>query len=327
LLDERGKMGLPETYEKTKPSIVAFTKKYSFFTEKELTPQNLSFDPIIGTGFVIDKNGIIATNDHIAERLIKSEPNPLSRNGECHFNAMLFNITDKGLLPIHLEIIEVFQPKRYPTKMHCAPDKPDIAFVKVKAKDLPALELDTSTLKAGIEVATAGFPMGTNALVATGKLGQISPTLQRGIISAVLPYQQTLPHAYTINVMVQGGASGSPVFLPESGKVIGVLYSSLNDYNQLSGEGVLKDIELTKEGKAVESMQIKIKAKYAVPTNISYVIPSRDISGFFSELNSGDDFTLPSDTKTLDELIASKDQEEMLPGQLPGTIWKIDLES
>ena len=314
-------------YENIKPSIVAFTAKYSILTEKELTPPNLSFAPIIGTGFVIDKNGIIATNDHVAEILIKSEQHPLARNGECHFNVMLFSITDKGLLPIQLEIIEVFQPKSYPRKMLCAPDKPDIAFVKVKAKDLPALELDTSILKAGVEVATAGFPMGTKALVATGKLGQISPTLQRGIISAVLPYQQALPHAYTINVMVQGGASGSPVFLPESGKVIGVLYSSLNDYNQLSGEGVLKDIELAKEGKAVESMQIKIKAKYAVPTNISYVAPSHDISGFFSERKSDGDFTLPSDTKTLDELIASKEQKEILPGQIPGTRWKIDLES
>ncbi|GAJ23629.1 unnamed protein product, partial [marine sediment metagenome] len=33
-----------------------------------------------------------------------------------------------------------------------------------------------------------------------------------------------------INIMSQGGASGSPVFLPETGEVIGVLYGSLEEF-------------------------------------------------------------------------------------------------
>jgi hypothetical protein len=52
------------------------------------------------------------------------------------------------------------------------------------------------------------------------------PPLQAGIISATLPFPGTRPHGYLINVMIQGGASGSPVFLSDSGTVIGAVYSS-----------------------------------------------------------------------------------------------------
>src|SRR5260370_8790405 len=89
-------------------------------------------------------------------------------------------------------------------------------------------------------------------LTAPGWIHQVTPTLQRGIISAVLPFTCTTPHAYAINVMVQGGASGSPVFLSESGEVIGVLYAGLND----------------------PRVTLLTPDLYTVPTNIRYVVPS-----------------------------------------------------
>jgi len=70
----------------------------------------------------------------------------------------------------------------------------------------------------GREIGTAGFPMGTDALVffAEGeslpRLRQVSTTLRRGIIASLLPYDFPNPHGFTIDVMTQGGASGSPVF-------------------------------------------------------------------------------------------------------------------
>ena len=153
-------MSLSNTYEKVKPSIVAFTKKYSIVTNPEnLNEGQLSFPPIIGTGFIIDKNGIIVTNDHVAEELkmtinISSVP-----KGEGIYQVTIFKITDEGLVQISLEILEVCQPEKYRrTKgVYYGPDKPDIAFVLVKAKDLPALELDVSELKEGIEVAEDRF--------------------------------------------------------------------------------------------------------------------------------------------------------------------------
>jgi len=150
--------------------------------------------------------------------------------------------------------------------------------------------LDLSTpLQEGIEVATAGFPMGTEALTAPGWLHQVTPTLQRGIISAVLPFSCSSPHAFTINVMTQGGASGSPVFLPRAGTVIGVLYGGLNDI----AETLQKDV-------------------YTVPTSISYVVPSHYIANSLRTIEGNPNFTLPEDTKSLGELIQTSQIENRL---------------
>ena len=116
-----------------------------------------------------------------------------------------------------------------------------------------------------MEVATAGYPMGTVALRAPGWIHQMTPTLQRGIVSAILPFACDTPHGIAINVMTQGGASDSLVFYPNTGEVAGVLY------------GGLFDIGFTKG-----------KEFYKVPTNISYVVPShyikRILTTFLKEL-------------------------------------------
>ena len=56
---------------------------------------------------------------------------------------------------------------------------------------------------------------------------QFGPFLQKGIISAILPTRCDSPHAFVINLASMGGASGSPVFLAESGHVIGLVNSGL----------------------------------------------------------------------------------------------------
>ncbi len=295
-------MSLSKTYEKVKPSIVAFTEKYSIIASSEnLNEAQLSFPPIIGTGFIINKNGIIVTNDHLAEVIKKPIKIPTIQENVCSYDATIFTISDEGLVQISLEILEVCQPKKYRRKkgVYYGPDKPDIAFVLVKAKDLPALELDISELKEGIEVATAGFPMGRDPLIAPGWLHQITPTLQRGIISAILPFQQALPHAYAVNIMVQGGASGSPVFLPENGKVIGIIDSSLNDFAKSEQGGI-----------------------YGVPTNISYATPSYHIANFFELVKAKDPFELPKDTETFADLVANTIKKVVMPHQPTGKIIK-----
>ncbi len=297
-------MSLSETYEKVKPSIVAFTQKYSIVTDPEtVTEAQLSFPPIVGTGFIVDENGVIATNDHVAAELNKTIDLPPIPKGECIYQATIFRITDKGLVQIPLDILQTYQPRGFKTgKAYLGPKKPDIAFVVAKAKGLPTLELHASELQEGIEVASAGYPMGTDALVAPGWLHQITPTLQKGIVSAVLPYQQAFPHAYAVNIMIQGGGSGSPVFLPHNGKVIGIIHGSLQDYNIDKEEGV-----------------------YKIPTNISYATPSYHISNFFKEVKAQGGFELPKDTQTLDDLLANTKQEVVLPHQPRVRITRVDL--
>jgi len=81
--------------------------------------------------------------------------------------------------------------------------------------------------------------------------------------------------------MTQGGASGSPVFLPDSGKVIGVLYAGLNEFdNTLDNNDSCK-----------------------VPTNISYVVPAHLIAKSLQGIEADANFKLPTDAQSLDQII------------------------
>ena len=281
-------MNLSESYKIIKRSIVAIVPKYIKKQKKDdIRP---FFPPIFGTGFVIKENGIIVTNDHVVKvvpNLYKPQNAP---EEEWPLIAILFKPSTKGLIEITLEVLGVFTISKYiPGNRYYGPKKPDIAFIHVKAKGLPSLDIDnTIFIEEGMEIATAGYPMGTDSLMAPGWLHQITPTLQKGIISAVLPFSSPLstPHGFSINIMTQGGASGSPVFLPESGKVIGVLYAGLNDIDHTY----------------LENKEIL----YNKPTNISYVIPSHLINESLKSVENNKNFKLPDDALSIDEMIESR---------------------
>ncbi len=126
--------------------------------------------------------------------------------------------------------------------------------------------------------------MGTDALTAPGWLHQVAPTLQKGIISAVLPFVCPTPHAYSVNIMTQGGASGSPVFLSETGAVVGVLYGALQNFqSSLRGEDI-----------------------YKVPTNISYVVPSHYIIHALNEVSKLPEMQPHPEALTIEDMIKQK---------------------
>ena len=221
-------MELDATFETLRPSIVALGSRITI-TQVGGEPV---FPSIVGTGFVVHEEGLVATNRHVADELRKLPPNP--ETGEPSAVAIVWAAIrespalQRGLALLFPSIHAVYPLSTFSSSSPFYGEPlPDLAFVQLEVRDLPPVSLDEkeNTLRAGRRVATAGFPTGTAALTAYGHLTQITPTLRHGIISAVYPFPCPRPHGFTIDVLTQGGASGSPVFLDDSPVVIGMIES------------------------------------------------------------------------------------------------------
>lgn len=282
-------MEIKSAYKLVRPSIVAFVSRW-------LPDAKMPFPSIIGTGFVVDTSGLIATNAHVV-RAFDQVPKPQgTAPDEWPVFALLLNPTEMGVVQIPLEIKGVFAITGFDGgKAYYGPKEgPDLALVRIGARGLSAVSIDATTVvEEGTEVGTAGFPMGTDALFAPGWLNQVSPTLQRGIVSAVQPFPCPTPHAYAVGIMTQGGASGSPVFSAETGRVLGVLYAGLHDFGLMP----------------------KSNERYRVPTNISYVVPSHYLARLIEHAASEPALRPDSTTPTLDEMFAQAEFVNAFDGQ------------
>lgn len=142
-----------------------------------------------GTGFVVDKSGLIITNKHV---VIDTE-------------AEYTVLTNEG--------------KKYPAKVVARDPFSDLAILKVNKSNLPSLELgDSSNLKLGQTVIAIG-----NAL------GEFRNTVSKGIISGLsrsitaggLGFTEQLSGVIQTDAAINQGNSGGPL-LNLGGQVIGI---------------------------------------------------------------------------------------------------------
>ncbi len=194
--------GLPETIALVRPGVVAV----GTYQPTRRPPPKL-----MGTGFVIGDGTLVATNAHVVPEVIAVE--------------------DK-------EELTVFVGRgRHPQKRRArqvAMDlKHDLAILKIEGKPLPALRLgDSDAVREGESIAFTGFPIGA-------VLG-LYPATHHGLVSVISPI--VLPaqsgrqlsismikrlrdpfDIFQLDATAYPGNSGSPMYLPETGRVVGVL--------------------------------------------------------------------------------------------------------
>ena len=170
----------------------------------------------VGTGFVIDDGRMIVTNAHVIETIREND---------------------------RLEYLTVFVPNTRPKikgrrATFIAEDTfHDVALLRISDPPLPALELevDEAPLQ-GQTVGVMGYPLGM-------RLGVV-PAVHKGVVAAVVSAVRPLPQGakltpelirarrqpyklYQLDVVVFPGNSGSPLFDPTTGRVIGLINKTL----------------------------------------------------------------------------------------------------
>jgi len=193
---------LPATIDRVKPSIVGVG-----------TVQKTRRPPykIVGTGFVVADGHYVITNAHV----IPEELN----TAELEYLAV-FAGKDKQMNIRQAIAVRV-------DEVH------DLALLKIEGKSLPALSLgQSSRVREGEEYAFTGYPL--------GMIFGLYPVTHRGIISSIVPVAlqanaasqldpaqiRRLRKSYKVfqlDATAYPGNSGSPLYDPGSGKVVGII--------------------------------------------------------------------------------------------------------
>jgi hypothetical protein len=192
------------TIQRVKPSIVAVG------TYQSARSPRFQFR---GTGFVVENGTLVTTNAHVIPNLIESEKREV----------LVVAVPGKGQDAEVRAVTVVATDRRY-----------DLSILKLQGTPLPALKLgDSGSVVEGERYLFTGFPIG--AVIG------LFPATHHCIISALTPVAIPLPDssqldARTLRQLNAGaysifqldgtaypGSSGSPLYDPESGEVVGVI--------------------------------------------------------------------------------------------------------
>lgn len=196
--------GLPETIVRVKPSIVA-VGTYKATNSPPFTMR--------GTGFVVGNGNLVATNAHVIAGATDQDGATLT-----------VQIRPPGATDSQLRRVKLLATDR----------DHDLAVLQMEGPALPHLVLGAADpVVEGLAVAFTGFPIGA-------ALG-FAPVTHRGMIAAITPIvlpaanSQRLNEAsikrvragqfliYQLDATAYPGNSGSPLFHPDTGEVVGII--------------------------------------------------------------------------------------------------------
>jgi hypothetical protein len=99
--------------------------------------------------------------------------------------------------------------------------RPDEEFETCK----PVTFATLTELEIGDSIGVCGYPWGKELLERDGRVARFGPVFQQGSVSALAPFDRNTPITeILLDVRTINGMSGSPVFRPEDGNVVGVLW-------------------------------------------------------------------------------------------------------
>lgn len=186
---------------------------------------------ISGSGFIFDPRGYVMTAAHVLNDCIKIEKT-LQQKGKKIETVAVYTITSdtfNKVMPVilHGRALPSRDPglPEFPT-----PEKNDIALAQMKKSDgqyFPFLRIKKpGKIKISDEIAVCGFPRGGHSLstITTNLTGiRLSPPVQFGHVASLLPFDNAeFPYAIQTDIMGTSGSSGSPIFDPNTGEVVGI---------------------------------------------------------------------------------------------------------
>jgi len=237
-LIEKNEMNLTELFDATQPCIVGFISRLTTGT-----PQAPPFPPIFGTGYLVNSKGLVVTNRHVVDLFDHIPRHPVTKEPALGAVMWLPGEPEPERHAWQMLIIDVNVSNTLgeftSTDEWFGNTVPDIGFVQLKIRETKFLELssDEGYVKVGMPIATLGYPMGSIPLsVFGGRLNQVTPFIRQGIVSSVFPFPGARPHGFTIDIVQQGGSSGSPILDPQNGKGVGTVSSSVLEWNIAQSE-------------------------------------------------------------------------------------------
>jgi serine protease Do len=234
---------------------------------------------IQGTGFVVDPGGWVMTNKHVAELLLQERDGKVGVRNAIARAVFFIERTEPRVVEGHkferehgaapCPIVEIAAPPgNRPNNLDYG-HEPDLAVCRVDISGLkrvmkhalPSLALgDSSKVHEGEEVGVCGFPLGLR-LPRGSEIHQITPIAQKGIIAAILPWAGVHnPHAFQLDIALNPGSSGSPVFRADNGEVIGIVFAAPQRHEHVMiprPDGATEDV-----------------STIALPTGFGYAVPS-----------------------------------------------------
>ena len=177
-----------DVIEKVSPAVVSVVVKtvnFNFFSGSTTT-----YESGIGTGFIVDSNGLIITNSHVVN------------DAEAEYSVVMKDGTTYSVNKIHLD------------------NYSDIAILEITARNLPTVEFgDSESLKVGQRAIAIGNALGRYDNTVT--VGVISGIAREVRASSGYGEQKTYEDVIQTDAALNPGNSGGPL-LNSSGQVIGV---------------------------------------------------------------------------------------------------------